>query len=277
MNKIGIVFPTGRQDAAEYARRAGTLLQKEGVQVLYEPEEPQIIPDSVPMSPENQPEMILSLGGDGTLLRAVKYALEPDVPVLGINLGHMGFLTETEPRAMEFAIQEVLAGEYSLEERAMLLSSLEQGGSWPALNDTVITRAGNARLITMKVFVDGEEAARYMSDGLIICTPTGSTGYSLSAGGPIVSPHVHCMVITPVCAHSLVNRSMVVHGRAKVRVEMQDDAEMTAMLQVDGKNCAVLHSGNVVEVHRPEKRAKLVRLHDLRFFSLVRHKLQEWS
>ena len=277
MKSIGLVYPTRRQDAAQYARRAVELLQADGIEVFCEPNEPDCIEGLPVMDAEHVPECILSFGGDGTLLRAVKHAMAPDVPVLGINLGHMGFLTEAKPDALDDVIHSLMDGNYTIEQRWMLSTTLRGKGTWPALNDTCITRAGNARLITMKVFVDGEEAGRYMSDGLVICTPTGSTGYSLSAGGPIVSPRVHCMVITPVCAHSLVNRPLVVHGRAQIRVELGDDDEMWAMLQADGKNCGELHGGDVIEVKRLEQRAKMIRLKELQFFGLVRHKLQEWS
>lgn len=195
------------------------------------------------------------------------------MPLLGINTGRLGFLTEVAPDEMERVLPALLEGRYSIDERSMLQVSVKGVGDWAVLNDAVVTRAGYARLIRMRLFIGEQEAACYMADGLIVSTPTGSTGYSLSAGGPVVSPHVDCMLITPVCDHSLVNRPLVVPGGVSIRIELDQDEEMQARLQADGQTCADLRSGSAVCLSRAAQTVKLVRMDDLRFFNRVRTKL----
>ena len=222
------------------------------------------------------PDALVSLGGDGTILRGVQYAVQWDVPLLGVNLGRKGFLAEIEPQGLEDALKRLIAGEYTLEERPLLSVSFG-GGRWHALNDVVVSRGGYARLIGVTTLVDGEMAGRYLADGVIVATPTGSTGYSLSAGGPVVSPRVDCMVVTPVCAHSLQHRPCVVGGSSVIRLELDSDEEQTASLQVDGQSRAELTAGMSVEISRSEEKVRFVRVQPEQFFGLVRGKLAEWS
>lgn len=276
MKSIGLVVPAGRGDALRHAAEAVRVLHIAGMNVYTEPWSSEVLPGTIPF--EDMPlDALVSLGGDGTLLRSAGYAAKWDTPLLGVNLGHMGFLAEIEPTMLTEALEAMLAGNYKEEIRALLDVSVEGGEHWTAMNDAVLTRGGYARLITVRVLVDGEEAGCYRADGLIIATPTGSTGYSLSAGGPIVSPQVDCTVITPVCAHSLQHRPEVVPGGAKIVLELGADEEMTASLQVDGQNCAQLQSGSRIEISKSKYRVRLIRLNEPRFFQVVRHKLAEWS
>lgn len=275
MESVSLILPGFRADVVDYAKRAASILQAEGVTVLCEPELLTSIPNAQPML-DRKPDMLLSLGGDGTLLRAAQYALQYDVPLLGINLGRLGFLTETEPDDLENALHQLVQGDYQLDERTTLRVTVPGIDTWYGLNDAVISRGGYARLITIHTLVNGEEAGCYMADGVIIATPTGSTGYSLSAGGPIVSPHVDCMTITPVCAHSLQHRPCIVPGSAEITIELEAD-DVAASLQVDGQSCTVLRMGQKVVLYRDPRSVKLVRLKDMKFFNVVRHKLVEWS
>lgn len=276
MRSVALVYPASRADAVAYACRAASILNEAGARVLLCEAAPEAaIPGAFPMANE-KPDAFLSLGGDGTLLRAAQLAMAADVPLLGINLGRLGFLAETEPDDLEAALQQLLRGDYTLDERATLLVTVPGIDTWYGLNDAVISRGGYARLITIHTLVDGEETGCYMADGVIVATPTGSTGYSLSAGGPIVSPHVDCMVITPVCAHSLQHRPAVVPGNAEIVIELEAD-DVAASLQVDGQSCTVLRRGQRVELRRDPRSVKLVRLKDMQFFNVVRHKLVEWS
>lgn len=276
MKAVGLVFPSSRPDAVAYARQAAKALASRGIAVLCDAEGEAFVPGARVMTEERVPDALVSLGGDGTLLRCAQYAACCGAPLLGINLGRLGFLAETEPNAMEEALEQLLAGRYTLDRRAMLQITLGNE-SWLAINDMVLSRGGYARLVTLHVLVDGELAGCYRADGVIVATPTGSTGYSLSAGGPIVSPHVNCVVITPVCAHSLQHRPTVVPDTAVIQLQLQADEEMNASLQVDGQNCAVLHAGQTVEVRRAQQSVALVRLKEARFFEVVRRKLVEWS
>lgn len=277
MRSVALVVPASRADAVKQAERASDLLQSCGVQVLTEEETLPLLPGARLLDRKSGADAFISLGGDGTLLRCAQYAAACDAPLLGINMGRLGFLAETEPDILEEALAMLLRGAYQVEERAMLRVRTSDGRQHDAMNDVVISRGGYARLITMRVLVDGEEVGSYHADGLIIATPTGSTGYSLSAGGPIISPQVDCAIITPVCAHSLQHRPVVVPGGAAIAVCLDADEEVAASLQVDGQSCAALQQGAQVEISRAPRCVRLVRLKEGHFFALVRHKLVEWS
>ena len=275
--RIGLVVHGHLTGAQEYAQRAALLLEALGATVLAEDGVAARMPGVTPFSAALEaPEALISLGGDGTILRGVQYALKWDAPLLGVNLGRKGFLAEIEPQDMEEALKRLVAGEYKLEERPLL--AVDFGGeTWLALNDVVVSRGGYARLIGVTTRVGEEMAGRYLADGVIVATPTGSTGYSLSAGGPIIAPGVDCMVITPICAHSLQHRPCVVGGSAVIRLELDDDDEQTACLQVDGQSRAELTAGMTVEISRSSKRVRFIRMQPEQFFGVVRGKLAEWS
>ena len=277
MERIGLMVHGSRRDAVACAAKATRFLQRAGIKVQAEEDAAACLAGVTPFSQATEkPDAILSLGGDGTLLRGAQAAVKWNVPLLGVNLGRVGFLAEAEPENIEDVLQKLLEGDYTLEERG-LLSVETNTERWLALNDVVVSRGGYARLITLDALVDGERAGRYVADGLVVTTPTGSTGYSLSAGGPIVSPHVDCMVITPICAHSLQHRPCVVPGGAFVRLVMCGDAEQHASLQVDGQSRADLKAGDWVNIHKAEERIRLVRTRPRQFFQLVSDKLAEWS
>ena len=277
MKTIGLVVASTRSDTVAFAKQAFHILLDMGVSVCAEADMLAHLPGSTGFDEAVTMDAIVTLGGDGTLLRGAQLAQKTNAPLLGINLGRTGFLAETEPNLLCEALDALLGGRFDIEERNMLDVSVKGLGSWHAMNDTVLTRGGYARLISLRVLVDGEEAGCYHADGLVVATPTGSTGYSLSAGGPIVAPGVDCMIITPVCAHSLQHRPVVVDGHASIRLELGADDEMTAALQIDGQNRGILRSGQVVSIRKSSRVVRLVRLHDAHFFQLVRQKLAEWS
>lgn len=224
------------------------------------------------------PDLILTFGGDGTLLLGAKYAMHFDVPLLGVNLGTVGFLTEIIPSHIEDAIKAVSESRYHIENRSVLrVLNISTGEIYHALNDAVITRGGYARLIRVDAFVNESEYGTYMSDGIIVATPTGSTGYSLSAGGPIVEPDMNCMIITTVCAHSMQHCSCVVSEKADIRLLLNPGREQTAVLQIDGQNMCSLKAGNEVHVTGSEKKIHLIRFGPYDFYGLVRRKLTEWG
>ena len=275
--RIGLVVHGHLTHAQEYTSRAASLLASMGIGLLAEDSAVSVLPGVTPFSAAREaPDALVSLGGDGTILRGVQYAAQWNVPLLGVNLGRKGFLAEIEPQGLEEALQRLIAGDYALEERPLLSASFG-GERWLALNDVVVSRGGYARLIGIETLVDGEMAGRYLADGVIVATPTGSTGYSLSAGGPVVSPRVDCMVVTPICAHSLQHRPIVVGGSSAIRLALDNDDEQTASLQVDGQSRATLTGGMSVEIARSERKARFIRVQPEQFFGLVRGKLAEWS
>lgn len=278
MKRIGLMVHGKRKDAVACAAKATLFLQEAGIAVLAEDDAAACLAGVTPFScATEKPDAILSLGGDGTLLRGAQAAVKWDVPLLGVNLGRVGFLAEAEPEDINDVLRCLLEGSYSLEER-VLLDVRAKGQRWVALNDVVVRRGGYARIITLDALVDGELAGRYIADGLVVSTPTGSTGYSLSAGGPIVSPNVDCMVITPICAHSLQHRPCVVPGSAEITLRLGKDAEQRACLEVDGQSIADLAAGDCVSISKAAERIRLVRTRQqAQFFQLVRDKLAEWS
>ena len=274
--RIGLVMHSHRADALAYTVRAVKYLTARGAQVSAEDEAAARLGVTPFCDMQEAPDVILCMGGDGTILRGGQYALKWHAPLLGVNLGNMGFLAETESEDMEGTLDRLLCGDYELEARPLL--SVESGGErWLALNDVVISRGGYSRLITLTALVDGEAAGRYVADGVILATPTGSTGYSLSAGGPVIAPKVDCMVITPICAHSLQHRPTVVHGDAAIQLILGADAEQSAVLEVDGQSKGSLSCGDTVQIHRAAETIRLVRLRRGMFFQTLRDKLVEWT
>lgn len=206
--------------------------------------------------------LAMTLGGDGTLLNTTRELSPYGIPVCGINLGQLGFLTAIELSGLFPALEKIIQGDYSIEERQMLQASLlrdgEQLASASALNDVVVAKSGCSRMIRLKLFIDGCLTANYPADGLIVATSTGSTGYSLSAGGPIVSPLLRVTVITPICPHSLNTRPLVVSDKEEIRIEPQATHD-EIMLTIDGQTSYNLKSGDKILVTHAPFRARFIR------------------
>ena len=197
---------------------------------------------------------------------------------MGINLGTVGFLTEEEPEHLSECLQAILNHEYQMEERFLLQVVMKRTGeTFHALNDAVITRGGFARLIQVECTVNEELSGVFMADGMIAATPTGSTGYSLSAGGPIVHPGMNCIVLTPVCAHSLQTCPCVVSGDSAIHFRLLPERDQTAELQIDGMDRGKLKAGDEILITGSERTIKLLRIHPFHFFPLLRSKLIEWG
>ncbi|MDD7404238.1 MAG: NAD(+)/NADH kinase [Butyribacter sp.] len=226
-------------------------------------------------------ECAIVLGGDGTMIQAAIDLVHRDLPILGVNTGTLGFLTEVEQNKVDIALERLLAGEYTIESRMMLKEcsmflQKDSRSSCYALNDMVITKRGDCRLITIKVYVNDELADIYRADGLIIATPTGSTGYNLSAGGPVMAPNVHAMVVTPICAHSLNKRSLVLDRSDKLTLEIGQTKEVCedkAVLTADGRNVGPLATGDVLVIQEPHADTKLIKLSGIEFYERMREKL----
>ncbi|MDD2497471.1 MAG: NAD(+)/NADH kinase [Desulfitobacteriaceae bacterium] len=223
-------------------------------------------------------DMILVLGGDGTLLNTARAAAPYRIPLLGINMGHLGFLTEVELNDMFSSLEKLAAGEYRMEERMMLKCTLVRAGSsigeFLALNDVVLTKGAFSRMIIFDIFVDQQFVDTYPADGLIISSPTGSTAYSLSAGGPIVSPDMELMLITPICPHTLHSRPIVICPNKEVRVVLKSDlAEV--MLTIDGQYGYRLQRGDEILVQESHWKTRLIRLKNKSFYDILREKLRE--
>lgn len=220
-------------------------------------------------------ELLVVLGGDGTILRAARLAAGRGIPIVGVNMGGFGFLAELSAEELPQAIPALLAGRYDVDERMMLQALVVQDGrsqTLLALNDVVVTKSGVARVVRLRVSVNGEHLASYPADGVIIATPTGSTAYSLSAGGPIVHPRVEAILITPICPHTFNARSVIVDQHDVVTVEVEAPAT-EATLTVDGRVGVSLAHTRQVEVARAAPAARFVRLRDSGFYTILRTKL----
>lgn len=225
-------------------------------------------------------DVAVALGGDGTILAAAGEVSRYHVPVLGINLGHLGFLAEVEPPYMQYAAERLLADEFTVEERFMLRADVLRGGervrTFHALNDIVVSRASFSRLLGLRTLVGTHLLDSFVADGVILSTPTGSTAYSLSAGGPILDPSLEAILVTPVCPHTMHTRPMVLPLSGGVAVELEDGHdEGEAFVSADGQQGLRLHAGDKVCAARSEYTTKLVKISDKTFYDTIRQKLNE--
>ena len=223
-------------------------------------------------------DMLVCFGGDGTILHASKIATEHSIPILGVNLGTMGFIAELEAGEIEL-LRKIPQGDYTVEERTMLDVSVTGGRQTlfheTALNDAVITKGAIARVVQMSVHCDGVEAVNFSGDGVILCTPTGSTAYSLSAGGPIIEPAAKNFLITPICAHAMQAKSIVVAPKRVIDVYMGKVGRHNAFLSVDGGRALRLNMGDKITVRVSDKVTRLVRLKDTNFFEILNRKFTD--
>lgn len=273
--KIGIIPHTGKPVAMSLTEELKGFFQARSVrhQIITHPSRANV--DGL--------DMVVVLGGDGTLLSAARLTSEVQVPVFGVNVGHLGFLTEVETDGLFPAMERLLAGDYSLEERMLIAASVKRDGqeisNHLALNDFVVTRGTFARIIDLSIFIDQQYVTDYVADGVIIATPTGSTAYSLSAGGPIIEPSLECICITPICAHSLAARSVVAKSGAEVRVSL-NSAKEEVMFTIDGQYGFPLQTGDQVTIEKAAKPALLAKLGGRDFFQVLHSRLkmpQTWG
>jgi NAD+ kinase len=221
-------------------------------------------------------DILISLGGDGTLLRGARLACQRGIPVLGINLGRLGFLAAAGPETAVDALGRLVRGHYTIESRLTLHARIgDSGEPLLAVNDVVIHKGGIARVIRLAVRVDGEQVGTYSADGLIVATPTGSTAYSLSAGGPIVVPSVDAFVVTPICPHTLAVRPLVVPSTATIAVRVLDPipAPEELLVSVDGQAASHLAPFQDVTIVRAKQPVLLANVGDESFFNRLRRKL----
>lgn len=217
-------------------------------------------------------DLVISLGGDGTLLNTARLFAPAGIPILGINLGHLGFLTAAEPEHLEQLFSDLVSGRYSLEERNLAQATIyRQGqalGEFRAVNDVVITKKGFAR-IQVACYIGDEYLATYRGDGVIAATATGSTAYSLSAGGPIVNPALKCLVITPICAHALDARSLIISDQETFRAHILAH-KGDIMISIDGQSAYSLEQGDEVKVTLSNETIKFIRLPEQKFYQALR-------
>ena len=225
----------------------------------------------------NWADMVICFGGDGTILHMAKAATRHRIPILGVNIGTMGFIAERESTELS-ELARLAKGEYSIDSRMMLDVTVRRGNDLVfhdiALNDVAITKGAVARIVHLNVRCDGVQAMDFGGDGLLISTPTGSTAYSLSAGGPIVEPEADNILITPICAHDVMSRCMVASDKRTITVELIQNARRNAYLSVDGGKSLRLNMGDVATIQKSKLETKLIRLKDRSFYDVVNLKFR---
>jgi NAD+ kinase len=223
-------------------------------------------------------DVVLSLGGDGTMLRTVDMVYEAGVPVLGVNVGDLGYLTEVDPdeKALEHALERLLAGDYAVDERMVLQADVATegpaAGRWWALNEAVLERVQNGRVCRLAVHINDTFFTTYAADGVIVATPTGSTAYSFSARGPIVSPNHRCLLLTPVSPHMLFDRSLVLDSHEEIRFVVID--QRNAVLTLDGRKLGLLSEGDAVTCTAASKPARIVTFGHRDFHQILKAKFR---
>ncbi len=231
------------------------------------------------LSAESDVDLLITLGGDGTLLRGLRLLPSDATPIMGVNFGHVGFLTTTVPEDLEAALADFVVGNYVVEARTTIEGECHaaDGTVRPgdrALNDIVLHHKGRSMVLQMQVSLNDKEIGQYSADGIVLATPTGSTAYSLSSGGPIMTPNVDALVITPIAAHSLAVRPVVVSAEATITVELVGRFKGKAVVSYDGEPGSKLLRGEKLIVKRSAVPVKLIRLKGDGFFSRMRQKLQ---
>jgi NAD+ kinase len=275
--RVGIVAKRSSSEALETAHELADWLGRRGLEPVLDEAGARARPDAggAPFDSGAACDLVIVLGGDGTLL-SVARTLEVEVPILGVNLGRLGFLTEVNRTELYASLEDVLAGRYALEARSMINVELIRGGSavqqFRVLNDAVIGKSALARIIELTLEVDGKLVSLYRADGLIVSTPTGSTAYNLSAGGPIIDPALPIIVITPICPHTLSQRPIVVPSTSAIEVTLETPRE-EVYLTLDGQEGEGLECGDVVRLTPSQLSARLVRTSGRTFYDSLRGKL----
>jgi NAD+ kinase len=281
MTDVLLVAHHDRMEAAALARLAAAWLTDHGHSAWMTPEDaaPLELTELVQERSPQSAGLALSLGGDGTMLRAVKMLGGSGVPIIGVNVGLLGYLTEVEPPALTGALERWAAGpeagEWRVEERMMIDASLhrlgvDQAETWTALNESVVEKQEAGHTVRLLVRIDGAPFTSYAADGLIIATPTGSTAYSLSARGPVVSPKHRALLLTPVSPHMLFDRSLVLDPDEQVEIEVI--GHRPATLSIDGQTAASLAEGDTVSVRASMSVARFVRFGERRFHQILKAK-----
>jgi NAD+ kinase len=282
MNRIGIIAKKNKPEAVAIARHLVEWLQPKKIEVYIEEEIGKLLSPTLwkPIQREAIPtdvEMIIVLGGDGTLLSVARQVWNKNIPILGVNLGGLGFLTEITLDELYPVLEKVLRDDFEINERDVLNAEVIRRGERIAefivLNDAVINKGALARIIDLETTINGEYLSTFRSDGLIISTPTGSTAYNLSAGGPIVFPSLHTIIITPICPHTLTIRPIIIPDHVRIRALLKSRNEEVT-LTLDGQQGFTLEFEDVVEVRKAEGRILLIKSPYRRYFELLREKLR---
>ena len=281
LQTVGIISRPRRQHLSVVVPPLLKWLEARGVSAVYDEETANSLPDTskgrTRQLVADSSQLLLVLGGDGTMLAAARLAASRNIPILPINMGSLGFLTSFTLDELYPALEDTLTGRSSISQRVMLQVQLERAGSvienQSALNDAVINKGALARMIELHLIINSEFVCRYRADGLIVASPTGSTAYSLSAGGPIVHPAVESFVITPICPHMLSDRPLVIRDSSSIEIKLSADTE-SVFLTLDGQRGIPLQPADRVRISRAKESLKLIQPPKKSYFDILRSKLK---
>ena len=276
MKRFFLITNEAKDPQGVFTNKIADVIKKHGGEAVCVANERQ----ALAKSGETGVDCALVLGGDGTLLRAARNMMDSKIPLLGINLGTLGYLAEVESACAEEAIERLLADEYVREERMMLTGKITAGRveEQYALNDIVISRCGTLQILNVRIYVNDRFLNNYCADGVIVATPTGSTGYNLSAGGPIVEPSAGLLLLTPICPHTLNTRSIVFAPEDEITVEIpqgKDGNEQMVEANFDGSHKVTLRTGDRILIRRADRTTGIVRLNTESFLSVLHKKMSE--
>lgn len=281
--KTAVVLNLSKQKAITCAREIAILMLANNAEVLMLSEYRELFKGIQITYIDNIEEMFesadiaITVGGDGTIIHAAKYSARQNTPLIGVNVGRLGFAAEVDPDETE-SLLRILKGDYQTESRILLdVEVIKNGKSrhYLAVNDAIIARGQLSKIVDLKLSLDGEEIANYRADGLLFATPTGSTAYSLSAGGPIIAPQMDCLMMTPVCPHSLFSRSVLFSGESELSITVKIPSECCCVLTIDGeKNVDILAEDRVI-IRKSELKLKLISLYKRNFYKRLNEKLKE--
>ena len=225
-------------------------------------------------------DTVITIGGDGTIIHKAKYAAKFSKPILGLNLGRVGFVAELEKTEID-EIENLVEGKYEIENRAMLYVNVTNKidsfdiKEFYALNDVVISKSAYSGVVDLNVFLNGNKMNRYIADGIILSTPTGSTAYSLSAGGPIIEPKLDCILLTPICQHSMLSRSVIFNRESKIDINTSLRRKDEVFLSVDGRDTTLINDNNTVSISLSDTKVKLIKLKKYNFYEVLDQKFSK--
>jgi NAD+ kinase len=275
--RLGVIGHQGYDELPEILRTLFSLAPTLGIEAFLEQGLHDVAGKGARLEDPSQLDGLVTLGGDGTLLRGARFLDGRDIPILGVNLGRLGFLTSCQSEDFEAALRNLASGDYVAQPRMALSARvIDQAGharkQWRALNDFVLHKGGFARVVRLDVFVDDESIGTYAADGIVISTPTGSTAYSLSAGGPVVVPTLESIVLTPISPHTLAIRSLVIPADAEVTVEA-NESPTELLVTVDGQVGTSFVKGEKLKIRKADSPVRIVRFPGATFFERMRVKL----
>lgn len=281
--KVAVIINASKPDAVEFSKKViDKLISLKVTPIILSQDRliydsPMVIYKDSHLQMAEECDVVITVGGDGTIIHAGKHAAQAEKPILGINFGRVGFVAAMEPNELD-KLDKLLTKDYICEKRMLLNVKIYQNGSITertAINDAVVSGGSLSRIVDLHVLLNDKTVCDYRADGIIVSTPTGSTAYSLSAGGPVIRPDLNCILLTPICPHTLFSRSLIFGDDDKVTIEVAHDEDEQVYLTIDGQSSFKLQSGDKIEVEKYSKSVLFIKMEDKNFYTVLNDKLNE--